>query len=782
MLKRISLIILSIFLVISLSLSIYISMDMKNWEIFDPNKLEDLSQSTIIYDANDAKIIDVHGIQNRISISIDEVPDHVKNAFIAVEDVRFYSHNGIDIRRMFGALAKNLRSRSYAQGASTITQQVVRNSHLTMKKTMSRKLQEIYLALILDRRYSKNQILQTYLNIIYFGKGAYGVEAASNIYFDKSAKDLTVAEGCLLAGIPKNPSRYSPFANIDAALKRKDLIVDLMVKHGYLSEEEGALAKSESIALNEETELSMSSIRFGYFIDRVLEESKKHLGISDEDLYTGGYRIYTTIDSKVQEISEQVLANDDFFPRSPNSNRTPEAALIAIHPPTGEIRALMGGRNYPKDQRKVLNRATQSRRQPGSAIKPIISFAPAIENFGYTAATILDDSPISIGGYSPSNFGGKYRGLVTVREALAHSINTIAVKVLYDIGIESGIDFAENLGIPINSEDSNNLSIALGGFHDGITLLELGRAYACLANEGIYKELSSIRRIEDSHGVILYENRPLRRNAVSQETAFLINNMLQSAVEWGTGKALSDVGIPISAKTGTSQLPKIKEFHNIDGVRDAWVVAYNPELVLCIWMGFDRTTKEDYLPSNAVGGSYPARIAREIFAHSYRDREAPAFVKPQNILEVELDGKSLREWSKLSLANSLTPDEYIYREFFTIQTVPTSTTDYWVMPEAPTDFEIYSEDLSVPMLKFTASNGPVTYEIHRIDRDSGEHSILHKINALPRESIVWFDNTVKSGGNYRYYVTASHPEILIGDESLEGQSSKAIDVVIPESD
>lgn len=782
MLRRITLIILSIFLIMSLSLSIYISMDMKNWEMFDPNKLENLNQSTIIYDINDAKIIDVHGVQNRINISIEEIPDHVKNAFVAVEDVRFYSHKGIDIRRMFGALVKNLKSRSYAQGASTITQQVVRNSHLTMKKTMSRKLQEIYLALILDRRYSKDQILQTYLNIIYFGKGAYGVEAASNIYFDKSAKDLTVAESCLLAGIPKNPSRYSPFANIDAALKRKDLIIDLMVKHGSLSEEEGALAKSESITLNEETELSMSNVRFGYFIDRVLEESKEHLNISDEDLYTGGYRIYTTIDSTVQEISEQVLSNNDFFPKSPNSNKAPEGALIAIHPPSGEIRALMGGRVYPKDQRKVLNRATQSRRQPGSAIKPIISFAPAIEDFGYTAATILDDSPIDIGGYSPSNFGGKYRGLVTVREALAHSINTIAVKVLYDIGIDSGIGFAKNLGIPIDPEDYNNLSIALGGFHDGITLLELGRAYACLADGGIYKELSAIRRIEDSHGVILYENRPIRRNAVSQETAFLVNSMLQSAVEWGTGKILSDIGIPVSAKTGTAQLPNIKEFHNIDGVRDAWVVAYNPDLVLCIWMGFDRTTREDYLPSNAVGGSYPARIAREIFVHSYRDREAPVFVKPQNILEVELDGKSLREWGKLSLANSLTPDEYIYREFFTTQTIPKTTTSYWVIPEAPVDFEVYSENLSAPMLKFTASASPGTYEIHRIDRDSGEHNVLHKIDALPRESIVWFDDTVKSEGNYRYYVIAHHPELFIGNQPLEGQSSRAIDVVISKSD
>lgn len=782
MLKRIALIFLVLILIVALSFSIYISIDMKNWVKFDPDKLENLNQSTIIYDHNENKIMDVHGIQNRINISIAEVPDHVKNAFIAVEDIRFYSHRGIDIRRMIGALAKNISSRSFAQGASTITQQVVRNSHLTMKKTISRKLQEIYLALILDKRYSKDQILETYLNIIYFGKGAYGVETASNIYFNKSVRDLTIAEACLLAGIPKNPSKYSPFANVDAALKRKNLIIDLMVKHGYISKKDGVAAKEELITFADEEKVERSDVKFGYFIDRVLEEAKGLLGIKDEDLYTGGYRIYTSIDSSLQEFSEQVMANDKFFPQSPNSKEIPEGALIAIHPPTGEVRSLIGGRHYPQGQRKVLNRAIHSKRQPGSAIKPIISFAPAIEYFDYTAATILDDSPIDIGGYSPSNFGNTYRGPVTLREALAYSINTIAVKILHNIGLDNGTSFAKNLGIPIGEEDQNNLAIGLGGFHDGITLLELARAYTCLADNGVYKELSSIRRIEDNHGVVLYENRPLKRNAVSQETAFLINNMLQSAVEWGTGKALRDTGIALAAKTGTAQLPKIKEFHNINGVKDAWIVAYNPELVLCIWMGFDRTTSENYLPSSAVGGSYPARIAREIFIHTYKDKEAPSFTKPTNIIEVELDEKSLREWKTIALASALTPAEYIYKEFFTIQTAPKITTDYWTAPRAPEDFRVYSEGLSAPMITFTTASQPAMYNIYRIDRDTGEHIVVHTINAPSKESIVWFDDTIKDGEHYGYYIVATHPEIHIDNKPMEGESTKVIDIVLPKTD
>ena len=331
MFRRISLVVFILLFISLLSFSIYVSIDMKNWAEFDPNKIEHLVQSTVIYDSNDNKLIDIHGVQNRINVSISQVPDYVKNAFIAVEDIRFYKHKGIDIRRMFGALIQNIRLKSYAQGAST-TQQVVRNSHLTMKKTISRKLQEIYLALILDRNYSKDQILQTYLNIIYFGGGTYGIETASNTYFNKSAKDLTIAEACLLAGIPKNPSKYSPFADREASLKRKDLIIDLMVKYDFISESEGIEAKNQPIELNDREKIASTNVEFGYFIDRVLEEAKQILGVDDNKLYTDGYRIYTTMDRELQEFCQRILDNDSFFPTSPNSSRRPEGALISIQP------------------------------------------------------------------------------------------------------------------------------------------------------------------------------------------------------------------------------------------------------------------------------------------------------------------------------------------------------------------------------------------------------------------------------------------------------------------
>ncbi|NMA95554.1 MAG: PBP1A family penicillin-binding protein [Clostridiales bacterium] len=780
MLRRILLIAITIFILISLSLSIYISLDMREWEVLDPEKLENLNQTSIIYDRDDVKVTDIHGIQNRINISIDEIPEHVKDAFITVEDLRFYNHKGIDIRRMLAALIANIRSGSYAQGASTIAQQVVRNSHLTLKKTMSRKLQEIYLALLLDRKYSKDWILQTYLNIIYFGKGAYGIETASNIYFDKSAKDLSIAEGCLLAGIPKNPSKYSPFAHIDAALNRKDLIIDLMAKHGTLSKEEAIKAKQEDIQFADEEKLNAADVQFGYFIDNVLDETKMHLDISDEELFSGGYRIYTTIDSNLQNIAEDILGNDDFFPKSPKSSKIPEIAVVAIHPKDGEILSLMGGRSYPKGERKVLNRATQSKRQPGSAIKPIIAFAPALEHFEYTTATILDDSPVDIGGYTPSNYGGRYRGLVTVREALAQSINTIAVKILYDIGIDNGIKFAENLGIPLDESDRHNLSIALGGFYEGVTPMQLARAYTCLADSGVYKELSSIRRIEDSHGKTIYEHRPIKRNAVTEETAFLINNMLQSAASWGTASALSDMELPIAAKTGTSQLPNIQEFQNINGVKDAWVVVYNPDIVLCIWMGFDKTTNKDFLPSDAVGGSYTTKIAKEILSRGFKDIKLSGFIRPKHIVETELDAKSLRDWGILSLANPLTPGEYIYREFFTLSTVPTNTTTYWTIPDAPEDFKVYLEGLTAPMLRFTSSSSPSLYEIHRIDRNTNIDIIVDEIITNSKEPVIWFDSTAKSQGIYSYYIIASHPELASQKDPIKGNSTKVINITIPE--
>jgi len=782
--KMIKKIIIIPFAFLSLLLSLimlYLVIAIPTWEELDLNKLENVQQSSFIYDSMDQKITNIHGTEDRIKVPLSSIPEHVQNAFIAVEDIRFRKHPGFDIRRMVGALIADIKAGSLVEGASTITQQVVRNSHLTQEKKFSRKIQEIYLAYQLEKKYSKDQILEAYLNLIYFGKGVYGIEAASRKYFGKSAKDLTVAEGALLAGIPKNPSRYSPLIDKKAALERRNLVLNLMVKHGMLEPEEGEKSKEEPIKL---VESQPENYPHRFFMDMVLKEAADILNISEEELFTNGYRIYTTLDSDLQKFAEELYSNPDLFPKSPVTSETCQSALVVLDSSTGEVRAILGGRdvnNADNPVRKGFNRAIQSRRQPGSAIKPIVVYAPAIENFGYTPVTFIEDAPITIGNYTPSNYGGKFRGWVTLREALAYSINIPAVKVLYDIGLENGISFAQNLGIPFAQEDYNNLSVALGGFHYGISPMNLAEAYTAFADKGKYKKHTTIRRIEDSFGVPLYEFEPKKRQVVSEETAFIISNILQSSVQWsgGTASRLNSLGIPLCAKTGTVQLPDTEEFKGIQGSKDVWIAVYNPDYVITVWMGFDETNNKNYLPPGTVGGSYPAEIAKQIVGYIYKNRKPSDFTKPLNVVEVELDLKALKEHKKAMLASPLTPEEYIIREFFTRNTVPKDETDYWIVPEPPMDFKIILSEEGLPIISYVPSNDFAVYEIYRSSVQDEQPVLVYSNNADTNEIVEWMDTNVEPGKIYNYFIIPVHPEIIIEGKPLRGTSTKILSVKIP---
>ncbi|MFY9177205.1 MAG: PBP1A family penicillin-binding protein [Caldicoprobacterales bacterium] len=778
--KKITRIILAIPLIgiaILLTITAYIlGTTVSTWKELDIDKLENIQQSSFIYDFKDEKVINIHGVENRIKVPLSDIPKHVQDAFIATEDIRFYKHPGFDIKRLASSLWQNIKARAYVQGGGTITQQVVRNAFLSQKKVMSRKIQEIYLAYQLEKKYTKEQILETYLNLIYFGKGTYGVEAASNRYFGKSIKEVSVAEGAMLAGIIKNPGRYSPLIDMESSMKRKDLVIDLMVKNGYLSQEEGEKAKKESIEL---VETPPDNLVHSFFIDMVLEEASNILNVKEETLFTNGYKIYTTLDKDLQEFCENIFHNTDFFPKSPVTGESCQGALVVLNSKTGEVRALLGGREDDKPIRKAFNRATQSRRQPGSVIKPLVVYAPAIESFGYNPTTFVEDAPFTIDNYSPSNYGGKFRGWVTLRKAVAASINIPAVKVLHDIGIDNGVSFAKKLGIPFADED-NSLSIALGGFHYGISPIELARAYAVLADGGKYKDYTSIRRIEDPNGVIIYEFNPQKAQYISEESAFIMNNILKSTVEWegGTAKRLKSLGIPLAAKTGTVQLPNTKEFKGISGTKDAWIAVYNPEYVLTIWLGFDETNSKNYLPSNAVGGSYPAEIAKEVMGYLYANRPSPDFEKPVNVLEVELDGKALNERHLTLLASPLTPKDQVVLEYFKRNNAPRQKTDYWVIPDTPKDFEISLSEDGLPTISFVPPQYFAVYSIYK-STDNGQAIPIHHTQAGNQGKIQWTDALAYPGGTYSYFAVASHPEIIIDGEPVQSSPTPTITVTIP---
>lgn len=599
---------------------------------FDPNKLKP-SETSIVYAQDNQVIAELHGEQNRIQVPLEKIPKNLINAFIAIEDQYFYSHKGVNIRSIIGSLATNLVHGGIKRGASTITQQLVKTAFLSPEQSLKRKAQEAWLAIQLERHYTKDQIMEFYLNQIYFGHSAYGVESAADTYFGKSVEDLNLAEAAMLAGIPKGPAYYSPYTNFDKAKERQEIILNAMAEMGFISEEEAEKAKQEEIKLVGIKDVA-ADYQAPYFTDYVIQELaalfQKELGLAEDEaynkIYTGGLKIYTTVDMKIQEEAEKVLSDPKNYPYSKNDANEvvqPQAAAVIIDPHTGYIKALVGGREH---QRKLgFNRASQAFRQPGSTFKPILVYTAAID-MGYTAATVIDDSPVSFPSgsgtvWSPKNYTNDFKGLTTIRKAIANSVNIVAVKVFNEIGVDRGIEYAQKLGIKnlvlTGNKNDRQLSAALGGITKGVTPLELISAFGTLANEGTHVEPIAILKVVDKSGRTIFENKPEMWSAVSKQTAFIMTDMLRSVVTEGTGKRVADFPFPVAGKTGTTSDDK-----------DVWWVGYTPHLAGVVWMGHDEPTAMH----NVAGGYQPALMWKQIMAVAHKDLPKATFVKPDGIV------------------------------------------------------------------------------------------------------------------------------------------------------
>lgn len=604
----------------------------KDAPAFDPSKLKP-SETSFVYDDKENMIAELHGEQNRIPVSLEEVPADVVNAFIAIEDQYFYTHKGINIKSIIGSLVTNYIIRDGYRGASTITQQLVKNAFLSPEQTWSRKAQEAWLAIQLERHYSKDQIMEFYLNQSYFGHTAYGVEAGSNVYFGKSVGELTLAEAAMLVGITKGPEIYSPYTNFDRAKERQEIILNTMAEVEFISAEEAEAAKKEEIQL-----IGLKNVkadyRAPYFTDYVVQETaaqlQKELGISVDDaykkIYNEGLKIYTTVDIKIQEAAEKVLADPNNYPYSKEDEKggiQPQAAAVIIDPHNGYIKALVGGREHQK--RLGFNRATQAFRQPGSTFKPIVAYAAALD-MGYTPATVVDDSPVAYpsGGkqeWRPKNYTNDFKGLTTVRKAIANSVNIVAIKVFNDVGVDRGIEYAQNLGIKnfvlTGSNNDRNLPTALGGITKGVTPLELISSFGAFSNDGIHVEPLAILRVEDKNGRVLIENRADEWVATSPQVAYMMTDMLRSVVTEGTGRRLASFPYPVAGKTGTTS----------DDV-DVWWVGYTPYYAGTVWMGHDEPTTM----RNVAGGYQPALMWKQIMEVAHQGLEKKAFTKPEGIV------------------------------------------------------------------------------------------------------------------------------------------------------
>ncbi|MDU4962593.1 MAG: penicillin-binding protein 1A [Sporomusaceae bacterium] len=571
--------------------------------------------SSQLFDVNGKVITTIHSVENRIPVSLNKIPQDLQSAFLAAEDIRFYQHSGVDIRAIGRAVLSNILDRGVSEGGSTITQQLAKNALLTQERTLKRKIQEAVLALQIERQYSKQEIFGMYLNQIYFGAGAYGVQAAAQVYFGKNAEDLSLPECAMLAGLPKSPNYYSPLNNMKAAKERQRVVLDQMVKYGFIDSATAAKAAKAEIKLAAKAHDSGFA---SYFIDYITQILIDKYGA--DAVYKDGLKIYTTLDIGMQRAAEKTMNN---LPSTSQSNgiKQPQGALVCLDPHTGYIKAMVGGRGG--DQ---FNRAVLAERQPGSAFKPFVYLA-ALEN-GMTAATIIDDKQISYaGGWTPQNYDHKFRGPISLRRALELSLNGVAVQVAQQVGPDKALQAAQQMGISTlvmqGAVSDRNLAMSLGGLTRGVTPLEIASAYGVLANQGVRMEPTAIIKVVGRNGQILEEHKAQGKAVISERSAYLLTDLMKGVLQRGTG-AGANIGRPAAGKTGTTS-----DYH------DAWFIGYTPDLVAAVWIGNDNNADLDGI----TGGTLPATMWREFMSAATASLPARDFPRPSGIVAAAVSTK-----------------------------------------------------------------------------------------------------------------------------------------------
>lgn len=582
-------------------------------------------EPSLLYD-DEGRVLGPIVSEYRIVVPLSRIPLKMRQAILAAEDARFYEHGALDLKGIARAAVRNLMSASVREGGSTITQQLAKTLFLSHERTLGRKMQELQLAGELEQTYTKDQILEMYLNSIYFGHGAYGIEAAAKTYFSKSATDLTVPEAALLAGLPRAPGRYSPLIDVKRAKVRRQYVLDRMVATGALKPAQARRANLSPVSVNP---MFRSKGIAPWFVDYVRQQLEVRLG--PIPVRQGGLQIYTTLNVGMQRAAMKAISRGIAAivkrkaEQKASGSVAPEGALVALDARTGEIKAMVGGLDYGRSQ---FNRAVQARRQPGSAFKPFV-YAAAFER-GLTPWTILDDAPISfeIGAgkrsetWAPENVDRKYRGPVTLRRALEESINVPTVRLIATIGVDPVIDLARRLGM--TSELRREYAMALGVSE--VSLLELTSAYQVFADRGTLVPPFAIRRVVGPGENVLEEQLPQPQQVMREEIAFVLTSVLEGVVERGTGKAAKRVGRPVAAKTGTTQ-----------AAEDLWFIGYTPSVVAGIWLGYDQRRS---IGSHETAGKIAAPIWVDFMRQSLGDSPAEAFLPPEGVSQAWMNRRT----------------------------------------------------------------------------------------------------------------------------------------------
>ncbi len=657
------------------------------FEEFEP------SLTSVILDRDGEVVYRLAADENRTLIKdLDEIPREVQLAFIATEDKRFYEHFGVDLYRLAGAILNDFKyfmgmEGSQLEGGSTITMQLARNAFLTLDQTLTRKVQEMMIAIQLERRFTKDEILLKYLNQVSFGGQAYGLEAAAQTYFAKHAKDLTLSEAAMLAGMLKAPSTYNPFTNYEGAMERRAIVLDLMVENGYLTPERAEQLKKERPEVRS-AEITPVSISFtgDWYVDHVIEiltdptlAEKYGTPLFDErDLYTKGLKIHTALDRDIQKIVEETvppLMLEQTLYYGGSEDEVPEAAVVIKNHRTGEVLAIYGGLEHKT--MRAFNRATQAYRQPGSAIKPLVAYLPAIDLLGYGPGTVIDDSPVMLNQEGddvwPKNYEPFYYGLIPMRFGLEQSLNTIAVRLMQAVTPIKGIEYGRKLGLttlitpdqdPVRNDQ--NLALALGGLTKGVTVMDMATAYGTLGSLGIRTDSVVITKIENQYGEVIYQATPRKVPVIkNKDSVWLMVDIMKGNFLRGTPSYWSKQwhGWPAGGKTGTTE-----DWH------DAWFVGFTTELVTAVWTGYDNDEGRKVLPGRPglrwTGAGPPTVIWTAIMDQLYKE-PPPDWERPKNVVAVQICKTSGL------LPSPLCPPDQIYTEWFRKGYEPKKVDDVW---------------------------------------------------------------------------------------------------------
>ncbi len=685
--------------------------------------LQNSTQVVSVFNAQNEQIIpnSVH------KINYSELNPYTIDAFISIEDKGFYKHHGLNYKRIAKALIKNIKAKNFIEGASTISQQLIKNTHLSQEKTINRKLNELILTKKLEKNYTKDEIMENYLNVIYFGNNSYGLEQASKNYFNKNACDLTISESATLAGLIKSPKTYSPIYNKENCLKRRNLVLREMFKDKKITKEEFEIAINQDLILHLERTPDTNK----HYFNGAIGEASQILNLSEKDLMQGGYLIFTYQDTMVQKSLQNAVDNKNHYEQNKFGN-TADSAAIVIDNETGAIIALGGKSDYD-----IVN----MRRSPASAIKPMLVFAPALENGSINTLTPILDEKTDFNGYSPQNVGGYY-GYVSPQKALEKSLNIPAVKILKSNGIKNSINFAKKAGFKF-SESDNNLSIALGCLSNGVSLSELCGSYSTFANGGEYIKPKFVRKICKPNGEVIYSATIKKEKIMSSATAYLMTQMLINSVKNGTSKMLNTLPYEIAGKTGTVGIK------NTNLNTDAISTAYTSKHTFVSWLLNPTGNKEYNLEGSNNGGTYASRMLKEIIEGTYQNTTPCNFAQPQDIVFIDIDINTLNNEHKVEKASKNTPQKDIISAPFNIKFTPTKTSKNYL--------EIKSINLkgnlnnSFPSLSFETSK-LYKYDIYRLQEDTLTH-----LKTIDNSSSVfeYIDTSTKPNNFYSYYVVAN---------------------------